>query len=89
MSSSSTSATTPAVDLSKHPHPLPSNLNHRAKYPVMTRYNLFFDPAYGPSPYDTRRLLEELIAYQRTITHRENIVRRTFHYLCTVSEGHL
>jgi hypothetical protein len=74
-------------DETKQPHPL-GEINHRLKYPVMTRYGLFPDSTHGPCPHDTKRLLEELIAYQRGITGNDNLVEyfgTNFDVICAVT----
>ena len=60
-------------DTTKLPHPLDEGIDHKLKYPVMTRYLMFPSATHGPSLYDTKRLLEEIIGYQKSMTKEESV----------------
>jgi hypothetical protein len=39
----------------------------------MSRYNIFPSATHGPSLHTTKQLLQDIIAFQRTITNRESV----------------
>lgn len=63
--------------LNPEKQPVAVDADHNVKYPTMTRAGLFASNStghhWGPSLHQTKALLEELIAYQQTITGRDNV----------------